>query len=487
MRIGNVRLGFACNSSSSHSILLLRPGARLSSEGPSDDSHYGWGYFVLADEPSKMDYFAAQVFSALSNEIDPQLAAIAAAELSGVPRDPAGHAPDVDHQSRWVLPSRLDGTLNLEFLGALKEYLRRPDVVVLGGNDNDNSRSYSRDLGQELPLPLEDFSRSYVARRDGQWWVIFNRRTGAKIRLSFEDNPAPLRKASAPELVDLKITDYCSYGCSYCYQGSTVKGLHATLNNCHSIARALSAMGVFEVAIGGGEPTHHPNFSGIVKLLSDKGIRPAFTTRNLEWLEDPNNEDTLSLCSAVAVSVESAGGVLEVQRIRSALTARRPSWQPPKIQVQYVIGSAPTEGFHALLAAAKNSWVGVTLLGPKYTGRGGKLEAQQTAEQVRTWLAAVKELGPGSIGIDTTLASLSQEQLHDHDVPHIFYSMTEGAFSMYIDAVEGKMAKSSYELDGAVPLPRSGAGFAPNLLGTVRTFFQSLPGEPGPADPATPA
>src|SRR5690606_26884329 len=63
---------------------------------------------------------------------------------------------------------------------------------------------------------------------------------------------------------------------------------------------ALSDWGVFELAIGGGEPTLHPDIHKILAYANARGIVPNITTRNKKWLTDPNN---------LAWIVECVGGV----------------------------------------------------------------------------------------------------------------------------------------------------------------------------------
>lgn len=70
--------------------------------------------------------------------------------------------------------------------------------------------------------------RSKIAVRfDKSAVVFFDRRNGTKLRFAI----GKYEKASKPELVDIKISDYCSYGCSWCYQGSTTLGQHSTPEN----------------------------------------------------------------------------------------------------------------------------------------------------------------------------------------------------------------------------------------------------------------
>ena len=65
-----------------------------------------------------------------------------------------------------------------------------------------------------------------------------------------------------PESIDVKITDYCDMGCSYCHESSTVSGVHGDLVKLLEIIKPLPS-GV-ELAIGGGNPLVHP---GLVPFL----------------------------------------------------------------------------------------------------------------------------------------------------------------------------------------------------------------------------
>lgn len=73
-----------------------------------------------------------------------------------------------------------------------------------------------------------------------------------------------------PESIDLKITDYCDLGCSYCHESSTKIGKQADLNKLLEIIKDLPA-GV-ELAIGGGNPLSHPNLIDFLQKLKLKGI-----------------------------------------------------------------------------------------------------------------------------------------------------------------------------------------------------------------------
>ena len=79
-----------------------------------------------------------------------------------------------------------------------------------------------------------------------------------------------IAKPEFPESVDLKITDYCDLGCSYCHECSTPQGKHADVETIRKVISGLPA-GV-ELAIGGGNPLAHPRLEDILRMIKDRGL-----------------------------------------------------------------------------------------------------------------------------------------------------------------------------------------------------------------------
>ena len=222
IKIHNVRAGFATNSSSSHSIVMLPPGERCNT----DEYHrfnYGWEQFTLADPDSKTAYLATQLTHAMaSNGIPPDTIAPLINSWLGT----AYSAHDleesgVDHQSVWGLFHGQLGN-NPEFVRAYHRWLMQDEVVILGGNDN----------GGDQPVPANSFENDQTrlaelsgqnmrVREDKGNWVLFNKSNGDKIRFGFNPKDS-YDKASTPELVDVKLTNYCTYGCSFCLVPGTM-------------------------------------------------------------------------------------------------------------------------------------------------------------------------------------------------------------------------------------------------------------------------
>jgi len=138
---------------------------------------------------------------------------------------------------------------------------------------------------------------------------------GKTIRIAL--NPKkPITELKYPEFYDVCITQKCnsgingfgngqnSSGCEYCYQNSTMNGKHA-LNALNDIDNFFGKMTdnqrPFQVAIGGGEPTLHPDFISILKKFYDLGITPNYTTNGMH-IDGDIVEVTKKYCGGVALS-----------------------------------------------------------------------------------------------------------------------------------------------------------------------------------------
>jgi hypothetical protein len=459
MRIHNVRLGFATNSSSTHSIIFLKPGQRVGDSNV-EDGEFGWNFWTASSPEAKRQYVAHHLYGALRSEMGDEVAlAVTESWVKGFKRSKPGEysynddGPEgyVDHQSVYVLPRAWNGKgVDKKFFDEFMAFFMRDDVAILGGNDNTDETHPFADGDFTLALD-QDGGGEFVARKDtkGDYWTLFSRDSGAKIRLSFE-SPASQRevtKASAPELVDLKITDHCPYGCAFCYQGSTHAGKHADLKMISQAAHALARMKVFEVAIGGGEPTLHPKFVEILEEFRSYGVLPNFTTKSLAWLRDASVWPRITkVIGGFAYSVDKAE---DVRKLASLLEAN--SINDGLASVQYVMGSSPLYVLGQVVRECAHSNIRLTLLGYKTTGRGSSFKP----EKYDGWLDEIvrlrdKERVYVNIGVDTALAAESKDALGAAGIHPKLYATREGAFSMYLDAVEMKVGPSSYVSDLAM-------------------------------------
>jgi MoaA/NifB/PqqE/SkfB family radical SAM enzyme len=232
-----------------------------------------------------------------------------------------------------------------------------------------------------------------------------------------------------------------------CYQNSDTKGSHADLNTIENIAYILQEMRVFEVAIGGGEPTSHPDFVDILKAFRKQGVVPNFTTKSMDWMRDARKwPGIIENCGSFAFSVKC---VEDIELLESCMVFNgiesNPYWGKRLCkQLHYVMGSASEHDLKEILEKAHELYYGVTLLGYKESGRG----SSYTPENNDNWIKICKELKESEklprLSIDTVLAYTYEEQILEADIPDRLFDTEDGKFSMYIDAVECKAGPSSY-------------------------------------------
>lgn len=267
-------------------------------------------------------------------------------------------------------------------------------------------------------------------RFDKNALAFFNTKNGAKIRLSL----GKYSKASRPELADLKITDWCDVGCLFCYQNSDLLGKHASLENIEKVITALSKAKVFECAIGGGEPTGHPDFIKILEMFNNAGVIPNFTTKKPAYIRK-NWENIENLIGGFAYSAETSGQIHSAAKMFKNVPNN-------KISLHYVMGLGNKDHFKEYLKAAAEHNYRVTLLGYKTSGRGKDV----IPFPYNWWIEAVNELikddSCPSLSIDTPLAEQFDGLM---PVEKHTYFTREGAYSMYINTVNLTFGASSFE------------------------------------------
>lgn len=473
MKIHNVRLGHACNSSSSHSIVPLAAlGGRAGDNY--ETGEFGWSAFMLATPQAKMEYLAATLASSrpyvsegkpLQGISNDRITALTG--ITPDPNDEWGGFGYVDHQSLMALP--VEGPHADLFLSDLADYLKRDDVVILGGNDNDGPGMVAH-----LPLPLEDSParlRPGTAPDGSRYWTVMDGWRGDRVRFSFDGQPlsgSPMQEydeawerhgitdtieaeplylpyADAPELVDMKVTGYCPFekDCPWCYMGSTKDGQHASAQTANAWLAAFHKAGVFEIALGGGEPTLWPHLSKFVKQANDLGVNVNLTTKNIAWLKPGN----LAGLSAIAVSVNNRR---DLDRLVSVdLASVRGEWPDmTEITVQCVPAFCDDDLLRDLIAYAVDRGLRITFLGVKRTGRAA---GEERADDLR-WLELLKPYREDwwmrrGVAVDTLMAEAADDAFKALGVDPVWYETTEGRFSCYVDATSGRVAASSYVPD----------------------------------------
>jgi len=256
---------------------------------------------------------------------------------------------------------------------------------------------------------------------------MFNPGTGFFARVEDEGHPAPFWSQHGPELIDIAITNWCDRACSVCYRQSSRNGAHMDVADYEMLLSQASAMGVMQVALGGGNPNQHPDFERIVRATREEyGIVPSYTT-NGRGITAVIAKTSASVCGAVAVSAYRPYDDTEAA-IKTLADAGA------KVNLHIVLDAECIE--HAAqwlldppeMFAAINA---VVFLNYKPVGRGGEHMLLADSPLLRQFFQAVEGgQSPVKVGFDSCmvsgLASFST-------IPEAFYDSCEaGRFSMFV-------------------------------------------------------
>lgn len=474
MSLHGIRLGHANNSSSTHSILFGQ-GLR---DSDVTDFEYGWDDFTLASRASKTNYLISQVIQNMAVDIPLWMRIAIVKSIFGSEAIVPSDTNFIDHQSVWKLPSEY-GTphLSREFIDDLNSYILQNNLAIVGGNDNGGGTR-----GVELPI-FTDYggSSNVTCRKDpaNGYWTLYNRESGDKVRIKFSEGIIPVCVRgglifSTPELVDLKITDMCLLNCPYCYQNSSQSGVHAKYSNIVNIINQIADMKVFEVAIGGGEPTLHPDFLSIIKYCNECGISPSFTTASLSWMDTRIADEIVNSVASFAFTphdryeIDTLAAYLRIMGIRDA---------NDKIYINIPMGTMNRHMVVAYMKEAYKNGFRVTLLGYKRTGRG----ATATFTEYPWIISEIRKLHNESvyvgIGIDSVMLNEYGDSFRrEFNVDPRVMTPEEGVLSMYVDAVRWKAGHNSYcDPDTMVPFGdrHFGRGGGVDYINGLRDAFMT--------------
>ncbi|MDR1486635.1 MAG: radical SAM protein [Deltaproteobacteria bacterium] len=145
-------------------------------------------------------------------------------------------------------------------------------------------------------------STNWVTRhcKDSDYIIFFNQNTGAFIRYG-KNNIDPFYNVDGPELLDISITNFCERGCDFCYRKSNKHGKFMHLDDYKLVIQQAEKLGVLQVALGGGNPNQHPEFTEMLQITRNHNIIPSYTT-NGQGMTDEIYAATKELCGALAVS-----------------------------------------------------------------------------------------------------------------------------------------------------------------------------------------
>ena len=250
---------------------------------------------------------------------------------------------------------------------------------------------------------------------------------GTKIRET-DDNKFV---AEFPESMDLKITNMCDVGCSFCHEKSVPNGRHGDMLNLEFINTIHPFT---EVAIGGGDPMAYPYIVAFLQNLKSRHIIANMTVHHSSFLKNRMLIDQLirnRLIWGLGVSV-----IDPTEEFMSAISGYE------NAVVHVINGVMPVENLRKMY----DRNIKVLILGYKQFGRGKEYYCEETiknmADMDKELPTALKHFAVLSFDNKAVQQLRAKRLVSDEEWQEHFMG-EDGFYTMYIDAVERKFAKNS--------------------------------------------
>jgi radical SAM protein with 4Fe4S-binding SPASM domain len=199
-----------------------------------------------------------------------------------------------------------------------------------------------------------------------------------------EPEPGPL---SAPTEVHVVLSRRCAAGCKGCYVDAVPDGAALPFEDACRILDELAAMGVFHVALGGGEALELDYLFAVAEHARKAGITPNLTTSGLGL--DEASAKRCAVFGQINVSVDGTGKAYEEARgfdgFRHAERALRLLRAvKPEVGVNCVVSRTSYPHVPEVAALVKRLRLNeLELLRFKPVGRGARLDEELTPEQAK--------------------------------------------------------------------------------------------------------
>ena len=267
--------------------------------------------------------------------------------------------------------------------------------------------------------------------RNGNYNVaIFD--DGTKIRYNDLDCLIP----EFPESMDMKISNYCPFGCPMCHEKSSEDGEYGKILH-HPFIKTLHSG--TELALGGGAVTYHPDLIPFLEELKEQGILPSITINQREWEETKidyliNNQLIYGLgVSFTNVNDEVWDKILSY----------------PNAVVHLIAGYHSRDVFEYFA----NKGAKILILGYKNWGRGEDY-FKNYSNQIKVRMRELKEILP-TLFTKCKVVSFDNLSIKQLDIRTVigeekwkeFYMGNDGQYTMYVDMVKQECAKSSTSPD----------------------------------------
>lgn len=255
---------------------------------------------------------------------------------------------------------------------------------------------------------------------------------GTLTKESNKENP----QLETPSSIDIKITDYCDMGCSFCHESSTEAGKHGDLNFLLDNLELL--LPGTEVALGGGNPLSHPNLIPFLKKLKERDVVVNLTINQGHLFSYKELIDEIideNLAYGIGISITSKNYA----------------------QIKYLLNRTPNLVFHVIAGIHSpqiidelmnlGDYCKILVLGYKDWGFGLDYRNEKVNGCINQWLWQIHSylnkknliLSFDNLGIE----QLNMRRFFKNEEWGIFFMGEDFSHTMYIDAVKQEYAPTS--------------------------------------------
>lgn len=267
---------------------------------------------------------------------------------------------------------------------------------------------------------------SYI---NGNYSVIILQ-DGTKIRKCLYDEFKP----SFAENCDVKITDRCSQGCKFCYEGCSKDGQHANIDIYKNLLDSLHPY--TELAINGND-LDHPYLDDFLKHLKSKKVFTNITVNQNQFLKNIDRLKMLQenkLIYGIGVSLTKVDDEL-INKLQSI----------PNTVLHTIIGIVSPTDINIL----KNKNIKILFLGYKKLKRGISYH-QENKQQIKEYTQFIQDNFNDIVNSfrvisfdNLAIEQLNVKKLISKEEWEHFYMGDDGDFTFYIDLVKGEFARNS--------------------------------------------
>lgn len=267
---------------------------------------------------------------------------------------------------------------------------------------------------------------SYI---NGNYSVIILQ-DGTKIRKCLYNEFKP----SFAENCDVKITDRCSQGCKFCYEGCSKDGQHANIDIYKTLLDSLHPY--TELAINGND-LDHPNLDDFLKHLKSKKVFTNITVNQNQFLKNIDRLKMLQenkLIYGIGVSLTKVDDEL-INKLQSI----------PNTVLHTIIGIVSPTDINLL----KNKDIKILFLGYKKLKRGISYH-QENERQIKEYTQFIQDNFNNIVNSfkvvsfdNLAIEQLNVKELISKEEWERFYMGDDGDFTFYIDLVKGEFARNS--------------------------------------------